>query len=215
MRQLGLAATERPNSLHPLAHPQQTQPRPLALPPARYPGNSQPLHPLSLKAWNAFTVRTLPMLVLRRGNQRLVQPRQNGTQTRTGQSGSQAAAPDSITTSGLCSGRQCLSKTPSCLPPLLQAQGSRPFGTDVASEGSEAWSRRPRATWWPGQQMGGWLRTPTPPKPGLASLRTWVTWVPPNSKFHKREGGSTQSTDFGKERALAFICGFGAGTGWS
>lgn len=37
MRQLGLAATESPSSLHPLAHPKQTQPRPLALPPHQIP----------------------------------------------------------------------------------------------------------------------------------------------------------------------------------
>lgn len=129
MRQLGLAATERPNSLHPLAHPQQTQPRPLALPPRQIPWEFPASSTLSAsKLGTPLPSGPCPCWFSRRGNQRLVQPRQNGTQTRTGQNGSQAAAPDSITTYGLCSGQQCLSKTPSCLHPCSRRRVPGPSG---------------------------------------------------------------------------------------
>lgn len=55
MRQLVLADADT-TSLHPLAHPKQTQPRPLAHLPTRCPGNSRPLHFPSLKGRTGFAV---------------------------------------------------------------------------------------------------------------------------------------------------------------
>lgn len=67
MRQLVLADADT-TSLHPLAHPKQTQPRPLAHLPTRCPGNSRPLHFPSLKGRTGFAVGARRCSLSRTGN---------------------------------------------------------------------------------------------------------------------------------------------------
>lgn len=137
MRQLGLAATEPPTRTCLLAHPKQTQPRPRAHPPARCPGNSQPPPPSWPQRLDGLSCQESATA---------------GSPNRTplgwlGKDRSRGLPlSDSIT---------LLAISQPEMPPTTSPnpQGSRPFLAEVAFEGSESWSRRPRVTQWPNGQV--------------------------------------------------------------
>lgn len=174
MRQLGLAAAGRLTSTRLLVPPQQGRPRPLAHPPAGRPRNSQP--PSSTRpasqvrpaAWfGAYSCWSpTPSLWAAWAKTDLGSP-----------------SPVPTTASCLSSGGAGLPGMPSRVLPLSQPPSLRALPGRVAPGGSEAWSRRPRVTWWPD--------APAQALPLVPQSPTWVPGVLPRGlQCPEREGTS-------------------------
>ena len=179
MRQLGLAATEtyqHPPLSPPAAEPAQASGTSARQVPQEFPASF--LHSPGLTGQTSCAVWSPLLLAL------LTPSPQAGWAKRP-----KVSFSDPTTAPCLFSGGAGLPGCPPASHPCPNQQASRPFPADVASEGSEAWSRRPRMIWWPDGPAA--KDTRAPPKPRLPSLRArcgLMGCCPEGLQCPKREG---------------------------